>query len=198
MAADLNRSADLLRRAVEANLQYYVGVGKHTADYLKALGALAEDAGILGGSSARSAAPALTASAPGSPGRPPGSLPGPPGPAPPAPPGAPPRPAALVLEAPSGGTSTGLFMVENALAERVSAPITASPFRAEDGCEVSPVLVFEPEIVTLSPGEQMLVRVSATIDEALEPHVGYRGELSVPGIAGTRVPLVLRRTPGEA
>lgn len=193
MATDLNRSADLLRRAVEANLQYYLAVGKHTVDYLKALGALAEDAGILG----RSSAPALTTAAPGSPARPLGSPPDPPGPAPPAPRAAAPRPAALVLEAAPGGTATGLFMVENALAERVSAPITASPFRAEDGREVAPVLVFEPEIVTLSPGEQMLVRVSATIDEALEPQVGYRGELSVPGIAGTRVPLVLRRTPGE-
>ena len=196
MAADLNRSADLLRRAVEANLQYYLAVGKHTVDYLKALGALAEDAGIVGQSSARSAGPVLPGSA--SP-RPIGSPPGPPTAASSAaPPSTPPRPAALVLEAPPGGTATGLFMVENALAAPVSAPITASAFRSEGGREVSPMLVFEPEIITLSPGEQMLVRVSVTIDEALEPQVGYRGELSVPGVAGSRVPLVLRRTPGEA
>jgi hypothetical protein len=181
VADDLNRSADLIRRALDANLQYYAAIGKHTVEYVQALAALVD--GVRQSN-------------------PPGSTPLPrahaaaPPPLAPARPASTATPAALVLEAADGGTATGLFMVENALTERVSAPIAPSAFRAEDGREVAPKLALEPEAVTLAPGEQMLVRVTAMIDGSYEPDVGYRGELTVPGIAGTRVPLVLRRTAG--
>jgi hypothetical protein len=182
VAAEREGASDVLRRAIGANVQYYAAIGKLTVEYLQALAALTDDAVVPRG------------------GRFPTGMDGhePASPPSPRPAAVSPQPAAIVLEAGQDGTATGLFMVENALAEKVSAPIAASAFRAEDGREVTPKLAFEPEVVTLEPGEQMLVRVSATIDHALEPDLGYRGELSVPGVAGTRVPLVLRRRPSSA
>jgi hypothetical protein len=185
MASEPHRPGGVLRRAVDANLRYYEALGRLSVEYLQTLAGLVDDVTLprLGGVSMSRTAPA-----------------------PPAPPGpvlpraaseAAPQAAALVLEAEHGGTATGLFMVQNTLSEKVSAPVLASPFRAEDGGEAAPKLVLDPEVVTLAPGEQMLVRVTTAIDEALAPGVSYRGELSVPGVAAKGIPLVLRRRSGD-
>ena len=160
---------ELLRRAVEAGLRYHQAVATSTLEYLNTLGELARQV------------------------RPPtvqvGSPPHPaPAPQPPAPP-----PPALVLEAEAGGTAVGAFMVENGRSEKISAPVSASTFTAAGHGEVEPKLAFEPEIVALEAGEQMLVRVAAVIDDQLDEGVGYRGEIAVPGAATAGVPVVLRR-----
>jgi hypothetical protein len=178
VSAEPERSGDVVRRAFDANLQYYAAVGRITVEYWQALAKLVEDVRLPGVARASPDAPrrqaaSLTPTGAVAEARP---------------------PAAIVLEAAAGGTAEGLFLVDNSLQEKVSAPVFASSFRADDGREVTPKLVFEPEVVTLGPGEQILVRAVATIDERLEPNVGYRGELSVPGVAGTRVAVVLRRT----
>ena len=48
-------------------------------------------------------------------------------------------------------------------------------------------------MVVLDPGEQVLVRVVATIDEALETGVGYRGEVTVPGLVSRGLSITVRR-----
>jgi hypothetical protein len=101
----------------------------------------------------------------------------------------------MVLEAAAGDRALGVFLVENRLQSRVSAPIMASAFTDPEGREFRPGLVFEPEVVTLDPGEQLLVRVAALLDEPLLPEVDYRGELTIPGLSGSRVKLVLRQRP---
>lgn len=182
MASEPHPPGGVLRRAVDANLRYYEALGRLSVEYLQTLAGLVEDVTLprLGGvSMSRSALP-------------PTAPPGPALPPRPAPEGAAPV-AALVLEAEQGGTATGLFMVQNTLPEKVSAPVLVSSFRAEGGGEAAPKLVLDPEVVTLGPGEQMLVRVTTAIDEALAPDVSYRGELSVPGVAAKGIPLVLRR-----
>jgi hypothetical protein len=175
----------LLRRAIEANLEYYTALGRLSVEYLQTLSALVTETRvpILRGVSLTRTGnmPADETSRQNRPA-----------------PGTAASVAALVLESAHGGTATGLFMVQNGLAEKVSAPVLASAFRSETGREIGPELEFDPEIVTLAPGEQMLVRVSATIDESFEPDVSYRGELSVPGIAGTPIPLVLRGRPSNS
>jgi hypothetical protein len=103
----------------------------------------------------------------------------------------------LVLEAEAGDAALGVFMVENLLGEKVSAPVTTTPFADSEGREVQPELSFDPDVVTLEPGEQMLVRVAVAIDDAFEPEIAYRGDVRVPGPVGTHVPLVLRRRPDE-
>lgn len=104
------------------------------------------------------------------------------------------RPApVMALEAAEGGSAVGVFMVENNLSRRVSGPIHAGPFLDATGREVETALRFEPEVATLEPGEQLLVQVSAEVSGDLDPGVDYRGEIHVPDLAGTRVPVVLRR-----
>ena len=99
----------------------------------------------------------------------------------------------MVLEAEGGGTAIGVFLVENLLAEKVSAPVSASSFADPDGREVAVPLAFDPEVVILEPGEQILVRVTAQVADDLEADVSYRAELAVPGVIGTKVPIVARR-----
>ena len=100
---------------------------------------------------------------------------------------------ALVLEAEAGRDAMGAFLVENHLNHRVVAPIVTSVFRDPAGREVHPKLSFEPDSIALEPGEQILVRVGVSLDETTEPGVGYRGEVSIPGLSNSRIQLVIRR-----
>jgi hypothetical protein len=170
-----------LRRASEASLRYYQGWGQLTVDYVSSLVGLVGDL-------TRSSRPVATHAHDE---RPTSSLvrveptPGRAVAVPQAP--------AMVLEAEFGGQAVGAFLVENRLAQRVSTPVVASTFVGPEGREVRPRLSLDPEIVTLEPGEQVLVRVVSLIDEQLEPGVTYRGSVSVPGLGGSNVRLVLRR-----
>ena len=160
---------DVLRRALEANLQYYAALGRLTVDYLEALGSIARQVELPARTlTFRQTAPATPAPAPA-------------------------PPAVTVLEAEAGGTAIGVFLVENLLTEKVSAPVSASAVAAPDGREVAVPLAFDPEVVVLEPGEQILVRVAARVDDRLEADVSYRAEVAVPGVIGTRVPIVVRR-----
>jgi hypothetical protein len=166
---------DILRRALEANLQYYSALGRLTVDYLEALGSIARNVEVpanLGNRTItfRQSAPVPEAPAP-----------------------TPTPPAVMVLEAGGGDTAIGVFLVENLLNEKVSAPVSASAFAAPDGREVALPLAFDPEVVVLEPGEQILVRVTAQVGDDLEEDVSYRAELAVPGVIGTKVPIVARR-----
>jgi hypothetical protein len=171
---------ELWRRALELNIKYYGGLGKLTADYLRDLGAVmsnAQSAPAPGGSaaSAAEARPAATS-------------------APPSQPGAP----VIVLEGESGSTALGVFLVGNSLPHDVSARVTASPILDESGRQGKAAFVFDPPSISLRPGEQLLVRVTAVIDPSLEPDARYRGELSIPELGGTRIPVIIRRRPGAA
>ena len=75
----------------------------------------------------------------------------------------------------------------------MSSPVVASAFADAEGRELRPRLAFEPEVVVLDAGEQVLVRVVATIDAALEAGVGYRGEVTVPGLVSRGLSIVVRR-----
>src|SRR4051794_3207167 len=162
-------SGPLLRRVADANLPYYEALGKLTIDYVRTL---------------RGPAAGIDPVVP----LPPQSAPAP----------APAAAPTLVLEAEAGGIGIGAFMVQNLLEERVSAPVSVSPYVAPDGREAALTLSLDPEVVTLEPGEQVLVRAAVRIDEGLEVGVGYRGEIGVPGLTGTRVPVVLRRREASA
>jgi hypothetical protein len=174
--AEAGSGNDVLRRALEANLQYYTALGRLTVDYLEALGSIARQVEVPAKLGNRTITFRQSAPAPAAP-----------APAPP------PPPAVMVLEAEGGGAAIGVFLVENLLAEKVSAPVSASAFSAPDGREVTLPLAFDPEVVVLEPGEQILVRVIAQVGEDLEADVSYRAELAVPGVIGTKVPIVARR-----
>ena len=178
----------VLSRMLEANIHYYEGLGRLTTDYLRILvGAIGEvQLPVRLDRSGSTIATAATPPAPSSP-----SAHG----APPVPVAPPPPAPTMVLEAEAGGQAVGAFLVENRLVKRVSAPVVASSFVDPSGREIRPALVLEPEVVTLDAGEQILVRVMATVPGELETGVSYRGDITVPGVWGGRVHLVLRRRP---
>jgi hypothetical protein len=77
----------------------------------------------------------------------------------------------------------------------VTTRIAVGPLVDPEGNEIPSVLRFEPGIITLAPGEQVVAKVSAHISRGLEAGVRYQGEISVPGIAGACIPIIVRRKP---
>ena len=185
--ADPIQLPEPLKQIVDANLGYYRALGRVTADYVKALGQVWTDAASavipgLTGSSGGAGATGATARATAAPAsrRAPAAT-------------ASPVPPAVVLEAEAGQSAQAVFMVNNELARAVTATVHASDFTAPDGRPVRPALRVQPGTVALEPGGRMLVQLSVFVDEQLEPGVGYRGEVSVPGLSETPVPVLLRR-----
>lgn len=99
----------------------------------------------------------------------------------------------MVVEAEVGKQAHGVFLVENRTASSVSASTIVSAFADESGREIHPIVQFQPDVLTLAPGEQAVVQITATVDETLEPDVPYQAELSIPGLSTAGIPLVLRR-----
>ena len=118
---------------------------------------------------------------------------------PPAPPvpaqAAAPKEAIILLEAEADHTAIGVFLVANHLNHEILARPEVSPFYDPPGTTSIPRLVFEPEMVRLAPQERVLIKIFATVDRSLQPDVRYRCEVSIPALAGTRVPVVVRRSP---
>lgn len=155
----------LWRRTFDAYVDYYRAVGRLTSAYVRAV---AGTAGELR-SQATSPAPAPTR---------------------PAPPRVPPT---MALEAESGSTAVGMFVVENGGPSTVSGSLEVASLSDPEGRQVKPAIAFEPDRVTLEPGEQAVVQATVTIDRSLRPGIDYRGEVHVPGPPGTRIPIVVRR-----
>lgn len=176
---DLSKLEELWRRSFDLNIRYYGAVGRLTADYFKDLasvlsgqGASPKSQGAPSGAGHAEGAHAATASGHAAQGQAVGTM---------------------VLEGEAGGRVLGVFMVENHFGQQISAKVVASPFADAGGHTIQPLMAFEPETIALGPGEQLLVRVTAVIDDTLEPGVRYLGQFTIPGLTGTRVPVVLRR-----
>lgn len=103
----------------------------------------------------------------------------------------------IVIEASAGRSGLGVFMVENTTARKVSGPVGVSSFADASGRQARPEVKFSPDVVSLEPGDQVLVQVVAAVDETLEPGVRYGAEISIPQLSGARIPLVVRRQEGK-
>jgi len=167
---------ELWRRALELNVRYYTSLGKLTAEYFKDLAVAMSSVSQAAGQQPTAAAPAGAR------------------------PVAAPRPAAqpaatpvTVLEGEAGSTAMGVFLVGNSLPQDVSARVSASPMVDENGRQGKVEFVFDPPVISLRAGEQLLVRVMAVIDPTLDIGASYRGELSIPELGGTRIPVSVRR-----
>ncbi len=99
----------------------------------------------------------------------------------------------ILVEAEAGQTAVGLFLVENTTPEQLSVQVSVSTFLGPDGREVDPAVAFRPDMIVLESGDQLAVQVAVMIDETLDADVRYRGEISVPGLSNTRIPVVVRR-----
>jgi hypothetical protein len=107
-----------------------------------------------------------------------------------------PGPAAILLEGEAGSTAVGFFVVENSLPHEISTPVEVSPLVDPDGLQIQSALRFDPGRISLGAGEQVVARVSARINRRLVAGTRYIGEILVPGVAGARIPIVLRRNAG--
>jgi len=166
--AGLDSLQELMRRSLELNVRYYGALGRLTTDYVKDLLTTVSDVRA----------------------QPPVAQPSPAAAAP-----APAPEAVMVLEGETGSNALGVFLVENHFGYEISARVLASMFTDEAGRQLKPNFVFDPDVLKLKPGEQLLVRVEATIDQNLEPDASYYGEFTIPEITGTRIRVVLRRRP---
>lgn len=166
------RSGEALRRAMDANLRYYEGLQQLTAEYVKALASvlgelrLPLDLGTLDLARGRERTRTHQAEVVRT---------------------EPSTTAALVLEGEAGAEARAAFVIDNDLPREVVAPVRSSLER-----DVTPVRT-EPDVVTLGPGERALVQIVAEIGENLGIGESYRGEVSVPDLSQTRVPIVVRR-----
>ena len=170
---------EVWRRSLDLNLRYYGALGRLTADYLKELVTAVSESQTPqpenGGSSTSQSGPSTPQVEVSQPSR------------------SAKHAGAMVLEGEAGTSAVGVFLVENHLTRDISARVVASAFFAENGHEVRPVMLFDPETIALRSGEQSLVRVSTVIDETLDPEVRYSGHFTIPELVGTRIPVVLRR-----
>lgn len=74
------------------------------------------------------------------------------------------------------------------------------PLGVNAGITEIPKLSIGPDPLTsepLKPGEHVLVHLVALVDQALEPDVCYRAEISIPGLSGSRVPIAVCRRGGR-
>jgi len=184
MMSSFRSLEELYRRALDLNLRYYASMGKLTADYLRDITTAISNVQTTTSTD-------QTRYAPPQPG---------PSTVPPRPASAPRTgvPAVMVFEGDGGSTAMGVFLIGNSLDHEVSAPVTASPVVNDAGVAVNIAFAFDPAVVNLRPGEQLLVRATAVIDPVLEPGARYRGEFLIPELLGTRIPFVIRRrTPGN-
>ena len=100
---------------------------------------------------------------------------------------------ALVLEGEAGSVVGGTFLVSNDLDRSVSCKFVASDFKGAGGASVFVKAVFDPPGLELGAGEQRVIQVSIPINDKLDAGVGYAGEISIGGMEGFAVPVVLRR-----
>jgi hypothetical protein len=168
---------DVWRRTLDATVQFYRTVGELAVDYLQSL---------VASVTTLETTPVSRAGASGSANSPVSH---------PAPLTRPPHPVStMVLEAEDGAQAVGVFLVENLLSRPVTASPAASDFLGEDGRKIKSSLIFHPPSMTLAPGEQILVRVQASFGKDMKPGVRYQGEIRVPGLLGTSIPLALCKT----
>lgn len=167
---------DVWRRSLDATVQFYSALGELAVDCLETLLATTTNSNFGLNSDANAPTPAVVNQVNTAPQPPPVSM--------------------MVLEADVSRKAMGVFLVENGFSRAVSAAATASAFVDDQGNEINPTVEFQPASVTLQPGEQILVKVLATISRDMPAGIRYRGEIGVPGLMGTRIPVVLGRIAG--
>lgn len=167
---------DVWRRTLDATVQFYSAVGELTVNFLQSLAASATtleraaEAKPTGNSANQPATHSVPTNKP-------------------------PHPVStMVLEAEDGAQAVGVFLVENLLSRPVTASPAVSDLLGEDGRKFKSSLSFHPPSMTLAPGEQVLVRVLASFGKEMKPGVRYQGEIRVPGLLGTSIPLALCKT----
>jgi len=101
----------------------------------------------------------------------------------------------MVFDAEAGQPAIGVFMVENHLPHDVGATIAVSKLADPSGNVLDLPFLFDPSFVSLKSREQVFVRATVVISELQKPEVSYSGQISIPELGGTSVPILVRRRP---
>jgi hypothetical protein len=101
--------------------------------------------------------------------------------------------ATILLEGEAGSKAFGFFVVENKLQHEISTRVEVGPLVAQDGRQIKSKMRFEPGSITLAVGQQVVARVTVEITRDMVAGERYQGEIVVPGVAGARIPIVIRR-----
>ena len=100
---------------------------------------------------------------------------------------------ALVLEGMGGESARAAFLLTNDLGRPLKCEPVASSFTGPDEAATRPKVSFEPKSVELAPGEQRVVQAIVKVGKRLPAGVAYTGAISIKGMDGFSVPVVLRR-----
>jgi hypothetical protein len=100
--------------------------------------------------------------------------------------------ASLVLEGPPAATIRTAFALKNHTEQSVTARVVHSDFRSAAGHQVRPPIEIHPAQMTLAPGEQATVQLTAVLPPELALNTSYLGEMSIEGLPGTQVSVLLR------
>jgi hypothetical protein len=99
------------------------------------------------------------------------------------PPAAPP----LLLAARAGERAQGAFAIVNNLQQTVDAAVQVTG-------DIDPTkLQLSPQDATLAPGEQLVVRMSVAIDDAMVVGRDLHAAVSIPGLGSRAIAIVVRR-----
>lgn len=171
---------DALSRALQANARYYESIGQLTSSWLRELADVSAGMKLprVSLQTPSVSGPRLTVVPPSSPSKPVATEEH--------------AAATLVLEAAGGQSAIGAFLVENTLGRAVSQAVEVGIFTDADGGEASLVLTFEPPVIELAAGEQVVVRTSVVVPESLARE--SRATVRVAGVPGAEIPVVVRRT----
>jgi hypothetical protein len=170
-------------QVVELNLRYYRALGAATMDYVRSMLTFVGDRSpVIRDATARARQAATSVARAATPTAPPAAAPA-----------TVHATNAVVLEAAAGEEAAGGFLVNNHLPRRVSAAFRVSPFLGPRGEPFDGALTIDPPMLTLEPGMQAVVRISAMIPATIPPAVDYRGTISIPGLADAPIELVIRR-----
>jgi hypothetical protein len=164
--ADNPDVTEILRRTVQANARFYKGWVDLSLEYWRGIGEIFGVAPAPG--FAESAESAEAAEDEG------GGL--------------------LVLEAETGATARGAFLVTNDLGRNVSCELVASELSGPRGAKLRTKVTFDPASLELAPGQQSVVTATVPVEDRLTPGAAYTGTVSIRGMDGFSVPFVLRRT----
>ena len=104
-----------------------------------------------------------------------------------------PETGALVLEGEVGNRASGSFLVTNDLGRELTCELVTASLKGPDGKTVRPKVNFVPKSVRLEPGEQRVVQASVYVGKRLVAGDAYTGDVTIRGMEGFSIPLVLRR-----
>lgn len=98
--------------------------------------------------------------------------------------------APLLIAAYAGETGNAAFALNNPIGRDIPVHLVVQGELGDDRVRV------DPARFTLKAGEQLVVRILASIDDKLPENQDHAGQVVAPGLSNQTVPFIVRRLPG--